>query len=128
MRARTLSVYKPQKHKEQRSIGSTQPTSDASVSLNETWYTAHLWSEVDTFLANLSIAYKEALQKFLSSTKLGWIVFTLSFGCIILFLQIMPKEIAPKEDRNLIGVYVSAISSNDIKSLGEKVSPSRKRN
>ena len=118
MCAKTLSVYKSQKLKEQTVVLNRRMT--ASASLNKPWYTAHLWSEVDIFLTNLSIAYKEALQKFLSSTKRGWIVFMLSFGCIILFLQITPKEIAPKEDRNIIGVYVPAISSNDISSSVEK--------
>ena len=60
-------------------------------------------------------------RKFLFYKKSCVCILIVVFGLIVILYQILPNETAPKEDRNLIGVFVPPIPGKDINTLEEKI-------
>lgn len=73
------------------------------------------------FLDWIEIAYKKRLTWALDSSKSIFVLAALSVGLSSLFFSLMPKEIAPKEDRGLIGVFIPPISGKTIQVIEEKM-------
>ena len=81
----------------------------------------HLWPQVDLLFERLVKAYSESLGHAFHHKKLLLCVAFSSLGLSLLLFKTLPREIAPKEDRGLVGVYVPALPGKDINSLEEKV-------
>ena len=82
---------------------------------------SHLWPKIDEVLDNLTKNYESLLRKFLFYKKSCVCILIVVFGLIVILYQILPNETAPKEDRNLIGVFVPPIPGKDINTLEEKI-------
>ncbi|MBI2792833.1 MAG: efflux RND transporter permease subunit [Gammaproteobacteria bacterium] len=70
---------------------------------------------------SIDVIYGKLLSKTLASNKtiVGITLFTL---CATIFMfSILPKEIAPKEDRSLMGVYIPTLPGKDINYFEQKV-------
>lgn len=79
--------------------------------------TNRLFPKIDHYLAMLEIFYEKALAQSLRWPKL---VFTVAGGAFIsmplLFIH-LPSEIAPKEDRGMIGVFLPPIPGKDVRAF-----------
>ena len=82
---------------------------------------SHLFPKIDEFLDRFTAYYANTLRKFLLYKKSCLLVFLAAFGLIGLLFQIIPSETAPKEDRNLIGIYVPPIPGKDINTIEQKI-------
>lgn len=81
----------------------------------------HLFPKIDELLDRFTAYYASALRRFLLYKKSCLLVFVAAFGFIAVFFQIIPSETAPKEDRNLIGIYVPPIPGKDINTMEQKI-------
>jgi multidrug efflux pump len=81
----------------------------------------HLWPKIDELLDQLTVSYARILGKFLFYKKSCLCVFLAAFSLIMALSQLIPSETAPKEDRNLIGIYVPPIPGKDINTMEEKI-------
>ncbi len=76
-----------------------------------------LWPKIDDYLKQLESSYDRILSQSLHHSK---IILTIAggvfFAMVLLFLY-LPSEISPKEDRDLIGVYLPRIPGKDINAL-----------
>jgi multidrug efflux pump len=81
----------------------------------------HLWPQLDLLFERLIKAYSKSLGHAFHHKKLLLCVAFSSLGLSLLLFKTLPREIAPKEDRGLVGVYVPALPGKDINSLEEKV-------
>lgn len=73
-----------------------------------------LWPQVDLALDWISYHYEKALGSMIHRRKTA---LTIGLSCLaltILFFRILPHEMAPKEDRGLMGVQVPPIAGKDI--------------
>jgi multidrug efflux pump len=76
-----------------------------------------LFPQIDAYLAQIETYYKVALHQSLTHTK------EVLAGCVGAFLVMLflfsylPAEIAPKEDRGMIGVYLPRIPGKDFTAL-----------
>ncbi len=80
-----------------------------------------LWPKIDEALDNLTYYYRDLLSKALCYKKSCILSIIGAFGLILMFSKIIPSEIAPKEDRGLVGVYVPFILGKDINTLEQKI-------
>jgi len=76
-----------------------------------------LWPGVDVFLDTVTAKYEALLTILLTKTKLVILVMLCVFGATFFLAKVLPSEMAPKEDRGLIGVYIPAILGKDINVL-----------
>lgn len=73
-----------------------------------------LWPQIDTGLNWISSHYERVLGSLIHRQKTA---LTIGISCLvvtILFFRILPQEMAPKEDRGLVGVHVPLIQGKDI--------------
>jgi multidrug efflux pump len=80
-----------------------------------------LFPKIDEFLDRFTAYYDNVLRGFLLYKKSCLLVFLVAFGLIFTLSQIIPSETAPKEDRNLIGIYVPPIPGKDINTMEQKI-------
>jgi multidrug efflux pump len=79
-----------------------------------------LWPQADHAFEQLLHAYGNKLTWLFQHKRYLVGAVIVSLGCSLLFFKTLPKEIAPKEDRGLVGVYVPLIPGKDINGLEEK--------
>jgi len=80
-----------------------------------------LWPKIDRILETLTLRYKNILENVLIYRKTCLAVFCGAFALIWFFTTLIPSETAPKEDRNLMGVYVPPIVGKDINTMEKKI-------
>lgn len=80
-----------------------------------------LWPIIDVFLEKLAMNYRQILTKVIYYKKTCIIIILSLFALIFYLAQWIPNEMAPKEDRNLIGVYLPPIPGKDINTMEEKL-------
>ncbi len=83
--------------------------------------TTSLWPKMDDVLESLTIRYQKTLAKVLDYQKTCLVVFCGAFGLIWFLSTLLPSETAPKEDRDLMGIYVPPIVGKDIHTIEKKV-------
>lgn len=79
-----------------------------------------LFPKIDEFLDRFTAYYANVLRGFLIYKKSCLLVFLVAFGLIATLSQIIPSEPAPKEDRNLIPIFVPPTSWKRYQYYGEK--------
>lgn len=80
-----------------------------------------LFPQIDHFLAKLGSWYLNGLDFSLRHSK---IILSLAGGSFLLMIFLfshLPSEIAPKEDRALIGIYLPQIPGKDIRAISDYV-------
>lgn len=82
---------------------------------------SHLWPQVDHFLEKLAHGYQRSLTKIIGYRKIGILVILSAFTVTLILSKVIPSEMAPKEDRSLIGVFIPPIPGKDINTMEEKV-------
>jgi multidrug efflux pump len=80
-----------------------------------------LFPKIDHFIHQLEHYYQQTLEYSLQRPKLVLCVAGGTFLSLIYLFSHLPSEIAPKEDRGLIGVYLPHIPGKDIKTLSAYV-------
>lgn len=80
-----------------------------------------LWPQVDHFIEHLFKLYEQVLTYVINKRKLALGMVFVSLGLAVLFFRLLPSEIAPKEDRNLIGVFVSGLPDEKVDALENKM-------
>lgn len=83
--------------------------------------TKQLWPAIDIFLTNLSGRYAAILNKTIEKRRLILIIIITSLGLMGLLYQLLPKEIAPKEDRGLLGVYIPSSPGENLDNMERKI-------
>lgn len=74
----------------------------------------HLWPQIDVFLDKLSMLYGRTLTTFMSRRLYALVLALMATSVSIILFNILPHELAPKEDRGILGVYSPAISGTDM--------------
>lgn len=80
-----------------------------------------LWPAVDYFIEKLTKRYRHILEIIIQRSKTCIIVIAIIFAGILFLVKLIPNEMAPKEDRSFIGVYVPSIVGKDINAMEEKL-------
>src|SRR5580692_8685397 len=80
-----------------------------------------LWPKIDRFIEKLSHNYRHILTIMIRRSKTCIIVILGIFACIYFLINMIPSEMAPKEDRSLIGAFLPPIPGKDINTMEEKV-------
>ncbi len=80
-----------------------------------------LWPEIDRFIEKLSHNYRHILTILIRRSKTCILVILGIFACIYFLINMIPSEMAPKEDRSLIGVFLPPIPGKDINTMEEKI-------
>lgn len=70
--------------------------------------------KVDDFLNNITKKYGTLLNKAIVSKKFAGIVIVAACLVTTLFFTVLPSEVAPKEDRGLIGLFIPPSPGKDI--------------
>jgi multidrug efflux pump len=72
--------------------------------------TGHGWfyRKTEPFFVGLDAGYREVLTAFMKRRGLAFFIIALCFGLIVLFLKVIPTELAPLEDRSLFRLTVTA--------------------
>lgn len=86
-----------------------------------THHTTRLFPKIDDYLAQIETSYEKGLNHSLHHTKVTLGVAVGVIVSMILLFSHLPSEIAPKEDRGLLGVYLPPIPGKDIKALASYV-------
>lgn len=81
-----------------------------------------LWSSIDIFLATVVKRYQTTLNHIITYKKTCAGIFIASLCGIFLLTKVIPNETAPKEDRNLIGVFMPPIPGKNIDTMDQKIS------
>ncbi len=81
-----------------------------------------LWPQVDCFLERVIQSYQKLLKSFLFQKKISCLLLFISFLSIAFLVKTLPTETAPKEDRNLIGVYIPPIPGKNLDAMEQSVS------
>ena len=82
----------------------------------------HLWPQVDVVIDRLTESYGKLLRSLVLKRKS--LVLSAGMGCLVLafsLMNLLPSELAPKEDRGLIGVFIPSIQGKDLNTLMDKV-------
>ncbi|MDR3441605.1 MAG: efflux RND transporter permease subunit [Legionella sp.] len=82
--------------------------------------TNRFWPAIDDFLDQLSQHYFKLLNAVIYRKKTILLGFLFTVGLSLLLYKLLPAEIAPKEDRSLIGVYTPMLSGDNIDTIEEK--------
>jgi multidrug efflux pump len=82
---------------------------------------AHGWlyRRTEPWFEALNRAYEKSLQRFLRYRWLGFVLLLLSFGVIFYLAPKLPSELAPLEDRSMIGLAVIAPEGTSFESMQE---------
>jgi multidrug efflux pump len=80
-----------------------------------------LWPQIDRWLATLASNYKTALAQFFLYPKRCGLILGIVIILIATFANLLPKETAPPEDRNFIGVYVPPLVGKNIDAMEQKL-------
>jgi multidrug efflux pump len=82
---------------------------------------AHGWlyRRTEPWFEALNRAYEKSLQRFLRYRWLGFVLLLLSFGIIFYLAPKLPSELAPLEDRSMIGLAVIAPEGTSFESMQE---------
>ncbi len=88
-------------------------------------YTLHqkhtpFWPQIDIFFDQVTNRYARALCWIIPKRKVTFTLLLGSLVAIIFLLRSLPSEIAPKEDRNLIGVYIPPVPGKNLDYMEEK--------
>lgn len=75
------------------------------------------WPAIDAFLNNLSQRYFKCLSAIIYRKKTILFTLMLTLGLSLWLYQLTPAEIAPKEDRGLVGVYVPFAAGDNLDNL-----------
>lgn len=62
----------------------------------------------EKFFTGLTNLYRKSLELFLKARFLAWIITLVAGGAIYYFLQILPSELAPMEDKSAFRVFMTA--------------------
>ena len=62
----------------------------------------------EPFFVKMNKAYKNSLESFMKHRWLAFVVLAVAFGFIALFYSIIPKELAPLEDRGQLRIFATA--------------------
>lgn len=81
-----------------------------------------LWPKIDIFLVSITQRYQTLLSHIITYKKTCVGIFIASLCGIFLLTKAIPNEIAPKEDRNLIGVFMPPIPGKNIDTMDQKIS------
>jgi multidrug efflux pump len=76
-----------------------------------------LWPKIDDCIEWMETFYDKLLTKSLSSSKVVFFVTGGTFIAMAVLFAYLPSELAPKEDRSLMGVYLPRIPGKDINAL-----------
>ena len=76
-----------------------------------------LLPRIDDYLAQIETSYSKGLEQSLNHPKLILCIAGGMFISMMFLFSHLPSEIAPKEDRGLVGVYLPQIPGTDIKTL-----------
>jgi multidrug efflux pump len=84
-------------------------------------HSKQLFPSIDRFLDNLSGNYEKNLALFMN--KRAWAIACAVFSIVAMFMliKILPSEMAPKEDRNLIGAFIPHIPGEDMDGYEQKI-------
>ncbi len=80
-----------------------------------------LWPKIDIFIEKLSKKYHAMLTKVIAYKKTCLFIIVSIFISIFYLANHIPKEMAPKEDRGLIGVYLPPVPGKDINFMESKL-------
>lgn len=80
-----------------------------------------LFPKIDEYLAQIEATYERSLDKSLSHPKVILILAGGALLSMVFLFSHLPSEIAPKEDRGLMGVYIPKIPGKDITALAAYV-------
>ncbi len=80
---------------------------------------AHGWlyKKTEPFFVALNNGYERSLNAFLKVRWLGFVILFLSFGVAYLLAPKLPSELAPLEDRSMIGLAVMAPEGTSFESM-----------
>lgn len=81
----------------------------------------HLWPQVDRFFDRLAEGYSKSLSYTIGQQKIALCAGAIAVGLSLLFASLLPREMAPKEDRGLIGTYIPPIPGKHINTMEQKV-------
>ncbi|MEI8296067.1 MAG: efflux RND transporter permease subunit, partial [Alphaproteobacteria bacterium] len=76
-----------------------------------------MWPQIDRLFDRLIVAYKQALAVFFDYTKTILATIAATMVVTLLLFKFLPSEIAPKENRGLMGVFVPSIPGKDIDTI-----------
>jgi len=76
-----------------------------------------LWPQIDVFLNKLSENYGKLLERVITKKIVGFLIALGSIGLTLFFFKVLPSEIAPKEDRSLVGIFINTIPGKDINTM-----------
>lgn len=79
------------------------------------------WPQLDQFFEALTNGYSRCLTLLLDQRKIALLMGGASLTLSILLLFLLPHEMAPKEDRGMIGVWIPPIPGKDINAIEKNV-------
>lgn len=82
---------------------------------------APLWPQIDDFLKQLAETYHQTLNRVIHYRKTCLIIIVSLFAVIAVLVHHIPSEMAPKEDRNLIGIFLPPMPGKNIDDMEEKI-------
>ncbi|KTD21137.1 efflux RND transporter permease subunit [Legionella londiniensis] len=80
-----------------------------------------LWPAIDQFLSYLNQKLEKALKYVFHKQRLIFILAIISIILSLVIYQSLNQEMAPKEDRGLIGIYTPATKGENISDLDKKI-------
>lgn len=82
---------------------------------------ATLWPKVDDYLDRITQQYVGVLSRFIEKTWISLGVISILFLSIFYLVNSLPREMAPKEDRGLIGVFIPATPGENVDDMDQKL-------
>jgi multidrug efflux pump len=83
--------------------------------------TLPLWPQFDDYFEKISKKYRQLITHALPYKKTCLAITASLFIMIFILIHLIPQEMAPKEDRSLIGVFIPPIPGKTIDTLEEKL-------
>ncbi|MEO8403760.1 MAG: efflux RND transporter permease subunit, partial [Chitinophagaceae bacterium] len=78
-----------------------------------------LYRKTEPFFVNLNNGYEKTLRFFFKARWIGFALLALSFGIAWLLIPKLPSELAPLEDRSMVGLAVIAPEGTSYESMEE---------
>ncbi len=78
---------------------------------------------IDALFIRLTHGYLNTFNSILRRKKTILFIVLLSLGLNILFFKLLPKEMAPKEDRALVGIYTPLLAGDTLNDLEKNIQP-----
>lgn len=82
---------------------------------------AALWPKVDDYLDQITKRYVTLLSSFIEKKWISFSAIIILFIGIFYFINTLPKEMAPKEDRGLIGVFIPSSPGENVDDIDQKL-------